>query len=70
MENVRGLPTKQWFKSFHLLCLWGAMGYKLAGCDVIGCNEIDPRMNKVYVENHRPKYNYLEKLKRRWKDGE
>lgn len=35
------------------------MGYKLAGCDVIGCNEIDPRMNKVYVENHNPKYNYL-----------
>lgn len=36
-----------------------AMGYKLAGCDVIGCNEIDPRMNKVYVENHHPKYNFL-----------
>ena len=35
------------------------MGYKLAGCDVIGCNEIDPRMNKVYVENHKPKYNFL-----------
>ena len=35
------------------------MGYKLAGCEVIGCNEIDPRMNKVYIENHKPKYNYL-----------
>jgi hypothetical protein len=35
------------------------MGYKLAGCEVLGCNEIDPRMNKVYVENHKPKYNYL-----------
>lgn len=35
------------------------MGYKLAGCEVLGCNEIDPRMNKVYVENHNPKYNYL-----------
>lgn len=35
------------------------MGYKLAGCDVIGCCEIDPRMNKVYIENHHPKYNYL-----------
>lgn len=35
------------------------MGYKLAGCDVIGCCEIDPRMNKVYVENHHPKYNFL-----------
>lgn len=35
------------------------MGYKLAGCEVIGCNEIDPRMNKVYIENHHPKYNFL-----------
>lgn len=39
------------------------MGYKLAGCEVIGCNEIDPRMNKVYVENHHPKYNYLEDIR-------
>ena len=35
------------------------MGYKLAGFDVIGCNEIDPRMNNVYVANHHPKLNYL-----------
>lgn len=35
------------------------MGYKLAGFDVIGCNEIDPRMNNVYVANHHPKYNFL-----------
>ena len=39
------------------------MGYKLAGCEVIGCNEIDPRMNKVYVENHNPKYNYLQDIR-------
>lgn len=39
------------------------MGYKLAGCEVIGCNEIDPRMNKVYVENHHPKYNFLEDIR-------
>ena len=39
------------------------MGYKLAGCEVIGCNEIDPRMNKVYVANHNPKYNYLEDIR-------
>lgn len=38
------------------------MGYKLAGFDVIGCNEIDPRMNKVYVTNHHPKFNYLEPI--------
>ena len=35
------------------------MGYKLAGCDVLGCCEIDPKMNEVYVKNHKPKYNYL-----------
>lgn len=39
------------------------MGYKLAGCEVLGCCEIDPRMNKVYVENHHPKYNYLEDIR-------
>ena len=35
------------------------MGYKLAGCEVLGCVEIDPKMNEVYVKNHNPKYNYL-----------
>lgn len=35
------------------------MGYKLAGCDVIGCCEIDPKMNERYVENHNPKHNFL-----------
>ena len=35
------------------------MGYKLAGCEVLGCCEIDPKMNEVYVKNHKPKYNYL-----------
>ena len=35
------------------------MGYKLAGCDVIGCCEIDPKMNEVYIKNHHPKYNFL-----------
>lgn len=35
------------------------MGYKLAGFDVIGCNEIDERTNKNYVRNHKPKFNFL-----------
>ena len=34
------------------------MGYKLAGVEVLGCCEIDPKMNKVYLENHHPKHNY------------
>ena len=35
------------------------MGYKLAGCDVIGCCEIDPKMNEIYIKNHHPKHNFL-----------
>jgi len=35
---------------------------KLAGFDVIGCNEIDPRMMKTYIANHKPKYSYLESI--------
>lgn len=35
------------------------MGYKLAGCNVLGCVEIDPKMNEIYVKNHHPKYNFL-----------
>ena len=34
------------------------MGYKLAGCDVIGCCEIDPKMNAIYIKNHHPKHNF------------
>lgn len=32
------------------------MGYKLAGYDVIGANDIDPQMAEVYKHNHNPKY--------------
>ena len=38
------------------------MGYKLAGFDVVGCNEIDPRMMSLYVQNHKPKYAFLEPI--------
>ena len=38
------------------------MGYKLAGFDVIGCNEIDPKMMQAYIANHKPKYSYLEPI--------
>ena len=34
------------------------MGYKLAGYNVVGNCEIDKKINEVYVENHKPKYNY------------
>jgi DNA (cytosine-5)-methyltransferase 1 len=39
-----------------------SMGYKLAGFDVIGVNEIDPKMMDAYIANHNPKYSYLEPI--------
>lgn len=39
-----------------------SMGYKLAGFDVIGANDIDPKMMEIYQKNHNPKYTYLESI--------
>ena len=39
-----------------------SFGYKLAGFDVLGCNEIDPKMMEAYKANHNPKYSYLEPI--------
>ena len=36
-----------------------SMGYKLAGFNVIGNVEIDPRVNECYVKNLKPKHNFL-----------
>jgi DNA (cytosine-5)-methyltransferase 1 len=38
------------------------MGYKLAGFDVIGMNEIDPKMAECYIANHNPKHAYVEPI--------
>jgi DNA (cytosine-5)-methyltransferase 1 len=38
------------------------MGYKLAGFNVLGCNEIDPKMIEAYKINHNPKYAFLEPI--------
>lgn len=38
------------------------MGYKLAGFDVIGCNEIDSKLMDCYILNHNPKYPYCESI--------
>lgn len=58
-------PKPNGLKVFSCFACGGGstMGYKLAGCTVLGCNEIDPRMNSVYIENHHPKYNYLEDIR-------
>jgi len=56
--------TKDKGKVFSCFACGGGstMGYKLAGFDVIGCNEIDPKMMSAYIENHNPKYSYLESI--------
>jgi DNA (cytosine-5)-methyltransferase 1 len=38
------------------------MGYKLAGFDVIGHNDIDKKMIEVYQANHKPKFSFLESI--------
>lgn len=56
--------TKDKGKVFSCFACGGGstMGYKLAGFDVIGCNEIDPKMMDAYKANHNPKYAYLEPI--------
>ena len=56
--------TKDKGKVFSCFACGGGstMGYKLAGFDVIGCNEIDPKMIEAYKTNHNPKYAYLEPI--------
>ena len=56
--------TKDKGKVFSCFACGGGstMGYKLAGFDVVGCNEIDPKLMEVYIENHKPMYSYLEPI--------
>lgn len=56
--------TKDKGKVFSCFACGGGstMGYKLAGFDVIGHNDIDKKMVEVYKENHKPKYSFLESI--------
>ena len=56
--------TKDKGKVFSCFACGGGstMGYKIAGFDVIGCNEIDPKMIQAYIANHSPKYSFLEPI--------
>ena len=56
--------TKDKGKVFSCFSCGGGstMGYKLAGFDVIGCNEIDHRMMYTYCQNHDPKFPFLEPI--------
>ena len=56
--------TKDKGKVFSCFSCGGGstMGYKLAGFDVIGCNEIDKQMMSAYIKNHAPRYPFLEPI--------
>lgn len=56
--------TKDQGKVFSCFACGGGstMGYKLAGFDVIGHNDIDPKMVEVYKKNHNPKFSFLESI--------
>lgn len=56
LDNVK----KNGLKVFSCFSCGGgsSMGYKLAGFDVIGNNEIDPKMNNMYIKNNNPKYKF------------
>lgn len=56
--------TKDKGKVFSCFACGGGstMGYKLAGFDVIGHNDIDKKMIEVYKLNHNPKFSFLESI--------
>jgi DNA (cytosine-5)-methyltransferase 1 len=56
--------TKDKGKVFSCFACGGGstMGYKLAGFDVIGHNDIDPKMIEVYKANHNPKFSFHESI--------
>lgn len=58
--SFKDYPQKNGLKVFSCFSCGGGstMGYKLAGCEVIGNCEIDPAMNDIYVKNHHPKHNF------------
>lgn len=45
-------------KVMSCFCCGGgsSFGYLLAGYDVVACNEIDPKVMKMYLKNHDVKY--------------
>ena len=65
--NLKDLEkvTKNGYKVFSTFSGGGgsSQGYKMAGYDVIGCNEIDPRQMEIYLHNLKPKYSYLEDIR-------
>jgi site-specific DNA-cytosine methylase len=40
-----------------------SMGYKLAGCDVLGCLDIDKVQLMLYKDNLKPKYAFCDDIR-------
>ena len=60
--NLKDLVhNKEGLKVFSTFACGGGstMGYKRAGCHVLGANDIDPVMAKHYKKNHNPELYYL-----------
>jgi len=64
LSDLDNVP-KNGLKVFSCFACGGGstMGYKMSGFDVIGANEIDPKMAEVYKINHNPKYLYVEDIR-------
>jgi len=60
LTDLQAIP-KNGLKVFSTFSCGGGstMGYKLAGCDVVGANDIDPEMAYHYKLNHNPKHYFL-----------
>lgn len=58
--SFKDYPPKNGLKVFSCFACGGGstMGYKLAGCEVLGCVEIDKAMYDLYVTNHHPRFPY------------
>lgn len=65
IKNDYPPPCKPPIKVFGTFVCGGGstMGYKLAGCEHLGGVEIDKEMARIYIENHQPKYFYLEDIR-------
>ena len=63
IESFSKFNGKKVFSCFA--CGGGStMGYKLAGYDVLGACEIDPKIAAVYKANHNPKYLFIEDIRK------
>lgn len=60
LTDLKSVPQKD-IKVFSTFACGGGstMGYKLAGCQMIGANDIDPEMAYHYKLNHHPRYYFL-----------